>query len=195
MKTVVASGPAVEPLSLTEAKLHLRVTNTVENDLVTNAILAARRYLEGFTGPIITQTIHEYFDAFPGGDRMCLSYPNVQSITSITYTDTADQVSTFAASNYQLSAYGKGRPSEIWLKYGKDWPIETLQTVDGVKVIYVAGFGAAASDVPEEIRQAAKLLLGHFYQNREEELRGNNTVPSKLQLGVFSLIDQYRTHR
>lgn len=195
MKTLVTSGPAVEPISLTEAKLHLRVSNTVENAGITLAIETARRYVETFIGPLITQTIEEYFDAFPAGDRLQLTHPQVQSVTSIVYIDTADTPATFTASYYQLSAYGRGRPAEIWLKDGRDWPITTLQTVDGVKVTYVAGFGDAATDVPAEIRSAILLLLGHFYQNREQELRGNNTVPSSLQLGVFSLISDYRTHR
>lgn len=189
--TVIQTGPAEEPLTLTEAKLHLRVTNNVENTKISNAIIAARNYIEGFTGPIVTQTVDEYFNTFPACDWLTLSYGNVQSITSIEYTDSSGATAAVSASTYQLSALGKGRPSSIHLKYNQEWPSVTLATVDAVKVRYVAGFGLAAA-VPQEIKQAMLLLLGHFHSNREEELRGNNTVPSSLRLGVFSLISEYR---
>ena len=42
MSVVVVTPPDTEPLTLAEAKLHLRVTDTADDDLITDCIAAAR---------------------------------------------------------------------------------------------------------------------------------------------------------
>lgn len=192
MAIQVTVPPAVEPLSLAEVKLHLRVTNSREDSSITRAALAARRYIEQMTGPLVTQTIRETFAGFPPS-TLCLSYPEVRTVTTVAYMDAQGTAHTVPLSDYLLTYRGPGTPAQLNPIASARWPVGALQPGLPVAVDYVAGFGGAA-DVPEEIKAAILLLVGHLYENREDELRGNNAIPSRLQAGVFALISHYRMH-
>jgi uncharacterized phiE125 gp8 family phage protein len=57
--------------------------------------------------------------------------------------------------------------ARIVLRQGKSWPTVTqTRNANAYVVKYVAGYGGA-SDVPEPIVQAIKLLTAHLYENRE----------------------------
>lgn len=58
-------------------------------------------------------------------------------------------------------------PGRVWLNYGKTWPTVSLRPGPAITVRYVAGYGAAV-DVPMQYKQAMLLMIGHFYENREE---------------------------
>ena len=53
------------------------------------------------------------------------------------------------------------------MKYSQTWPSETLRTSDAILIRYIAGYGATAASVPEEVKLAMLMMIGHFYENRE----------------------------
>jgi uncharacterized phiE125 gp8 family phage protein len=157
--------PAAEPVSLSEAKEHLRITGTDEDALITTFIEAAREYCEEYQNrAYITQTWDLSLDEFPDSPYS-LPKPPLQSISSIKYYDQDGTEDEFNASNYLVdTASVKGRVS---LAYGKSWPSVGLQPMNGVIIQFIAGYGDAGSDVPERIRNAIKVLVGQIYENRE----------------------------
>jgi uncharacterized phiE125 gp8 family phage protein len=58
-----------------------------------------------------------------------------------------------------------------------------------VTVRFVAGYGANPGDVPEPLRQAMLLLIGHYYENREAVAAGTLT---ELPFAVASLVFPFR---
>lgn len=187
-------APVSEPVSLSEAKVHLRVSadQTDEDSLISALIKAAREYAESFTGRAIrTQTWDLKLDAFPC-DEIVLPYPPVTSVTSITYVDTAGSTQTWDSSLYQTSLpsgpdAGKAR---IWPAYGQYFP-QTRCQMDAVTVRFVAGY-ATVSAVPESIKAAVKLLIGHWYMNREHVAVGVGVGAVTVPMAADSLLWTYK---
>jgi len=188
------TGPAIEPVSLPEAKLHLRVDGDDDDTAIVAQLMAARRWAEQATWrAFITQTWELTRNEFPGLTQLQLPRPPLQSVTSVKYTVDAGTEYTYASTNYIVDV--DNEPGKIVLKSTSTWPSDVLYPVNGVRIRFVAGYGDDAEDVPEHFRQAILLLLGHWYENREQVVV-SGAVPKEIPLGVESLlmIDQYRRY-
>ncbi len=184
MALKIYTAPATEPVSLVEAKLHLKVDGTDDDTLISGYITTARETVEGIARrALITQTWDFMLDEFPEGDELKIPFPPLQSITSVQYTDQDNVTATFAASNYAVDIYSE--PGRIKLVYGAAWPGISLYAANGVKVRFIAGFGAAAA-VPAKYKQAILLLVGHWYANREQV--GVNVNLFEIPFGVKALL-------
>lgn len=167
----IITHPSVEPVSLAEAKDQLSIgtvsnPDTTKDSVITRHIVSARQYAENYTGTaLITQTWELALDAFPA--EIELPHLPVQSITSIKYIDTDGTEQTLSASAYGLDNYSPRH----WVipALGTDWP-DTYDTVNAVKVRYVAGFGDAGSDVPSTIRDAVLMTVNQLLKNADTEL-------------------------
>lgn len=165
MANKISVQPATEPVSLDEAKLHLRVDDMTEDVLIQSYIKTARIYAEGIQNrAFITQTWELWLDGFPCGDHIDIPLPPLQSVTSIDYYDTANVKTTITASDYFVDT--KSEPGRTVLAYGKSWPSTTLRPANGVCVTFVAGYGIAEL-VPQTVKQAIFLIIGHLYEHRE----------------------------
>lgn len=162
----ITTAPATEPVTATEAKLHCRVDHSTEDAVFTRLIEVARLQCEAISKrSFITRTYTAYLDCWPGG-LIELPYPPLLGITSIKYYDNAGGAAvTINASNYVVDAISE--PGRVALKTGVNWPSVTLREINGVEIIYTAGYGADAADVPDQYKQAMLLLIGHLYENRE----------------------------
>lgn len=179
-------GPAVEPLSLTEAKLHLRVEHTADDLLIADLITAAREYVEATTRrQCITATWVLKRDHFPG--EFVVPYPPLQSVTSIIYVNTSGATASLSSAVYTVDT--ASIPGKVYETYGQSWPA-TRGTQQDVRMTYKAGYGDAATTVPEAIRAAMKLLIGDWYWQREEQ--GGSRVSARVAAGVGALLMPYR---
>jgi len=183
MQFKTKTAPATEPVTLAEAKAHLRVDHSDEDDQIEALIQSAREWVEDhIERPIITQTITGATDRF--SRRMELK-PNLQSITAIRYIDTDGAEQTLDASVYALDDYAL--IGAVYLAPNQEWPSTRGEPFD-VQVDFVAGYGEAA-DVPAKIKQAILLLIGHLYANREATtISGVEEMP----LSVDSLLSSAR---
>ncbi len=186
MALVEVTAPAVEPLTLAEAKDHLRVDHVNEDSLIEPMIKAARQFAEGVTRrALITQTWDWLLDAFPAWE-LSVPKPPLQSVTSITYVDTDGNSQTLAASEYRVD--NSTEPGRITPAFSKVWPV-TRAVTGAVTVRIVAGYGVAGQDVPGEIRLAMAEHIGHWYEHRESVLVGTNVV--KMPLTAERLLANY----
>lgn len=184
----LSSGPSVEPVSLAEAKAHLRVDTADDDDLITSLIQAAREYVENVTRrQLVTATWVLTRDNLAA--VMELVRPPLQSVTSVKYTDLAGDQQTASDTLYDVDA--DTLPGRILLGCNQGWPTNRGHTND-VEITYKAGYGDATTDVPEAIRAAIKLLIGHWHENREAVVAAG--VPRTLELAVGALLFPYRTY-
>jgi uncharacterized phiE125 gp8 family phage protein len=176
---------STEPVTLTEAKLHLRVTESAEDTLITALIAAAREFCENVTGrALATQTLELLLDNFPAETFIEIPMPPLQSIASIKYKDYAAVETTLGISDYIVDAdRSVGR---VTLAYGKSWPTFTPYPSNPIRVRFTAGY----TSIPKAIKQAMLLLIGHWYANRESVLVGS--VSKQIELAVDALLSQYR---
>lgn len=161
------SGPQVEPVTVAEAKKHLRLTLNDDDHVIANAITSARQAVERDTGKsLITQTWRLKLDMWPKYGITLLHGP-VQSVTSITYVNDAGSVTTWNTSEYDVLS--DGIPGHIQPAWNYDWP-EVRGDYKGITVTYVTGYGDTGSSVPYELRTAMLLRVEMFYDGENQQL-------------------------
>lgn len=200
MSVNVKTAPSVEPVTLAEARSHLRLVASgspashPDDDFVESAIQAAREHAENFMRRTIIETEFEWkFDKFPGTSKDALILPrnSVISVSSIGYTDSDGNSQTF--SDYTLST--SGFYSFIVPDYDLPWPTARGHTED-VTITFKAGYAPDSSpadyraNVPASIKSAIKLFVGHLYENRETVALG--TIATNLPMAFESLLWPHR---
>lgn len=186
----VTSSPAVEPVTLAEAKVQCRVVDTSEDSLITALIVAARQHCENYLNfALIDQQITAKFAAFPIGARSIqLPMSQLRSVTSVSYVDSDGAAQTFSSANYLADTFSN--PGNIYLVAGIEWPTSVASQNSAVSVVYQAGLSANAAGVPQSIKQAMLLLIGHWFENRESVIVG--TTASAVPMTVEALLNPYR---
>lgn len=187
IQLVQTTPPAEQPLTLTQAKGHIRVelAETADDELIRSQVRAATLAAETFTmRQFVTATYELFLDGFP--TVIDIPRPPLQTVNSIKYIDTDGNEQTVSSSVYTVdTASMVGR---IVLAYEQSWP-DTRAQIQAVTVNYDAGYGMRTA-VPADILAAIKLTLGHLYENREEVVVGvsANILPKASE----SLLYPYR---
>jgi uncharacterized phiE125 gp8 family phage protein len=163
-------------------------SESVEDDYIKSLIKAAREYCQDFQNrAYITQTWELWLDEWPGKDFFKIPLPPLQDITEILYYGTDDYEYTMDDDDYFID--DKSEPGRVCLNYGKSWPGVTLRSHNGICITFEAGYGDTAVDVPEKVKQAMLLLVGHWYENREDVvLTGGIGQPVKVPRAVDDLL-------
>jgi uncharacterized phiE125 gp8 family phage protein len=161
------TAPTVEVLTAAEAKMYCHISHDVEDTLISGWITHARKEAENFLRQsMITQTWEYSFDEFP-----CLPLdiprPPLNSVTSIKYYDCNNVEYTVAAADYYVDA--DNTPGRISHAYNVTWPTTTLREINAVRIKYAAGYGAAASAVPQFVKEAILVYCGFRNENRAAE--------------------------
>lgn len=150
------------PVTLDEAKLHLRVVTTTEDQYINALCLAATAYAEKFQNrTFVSRERVMVLDKFPTVIRPL--HPPLVSVTSIVYVDTNGDDQTLASSNYRIDVVTE--PGRITTAYNVSWP-DIRMVTNAITITYLAGYGKAAA-VPDNVKHAIKLLVGHMYEHRE----------------------------
>lgn len=196
MPVRLITAPALEPVTLREAKDHLRLEHDLDDLRVLSCMRAARMYAEkicwrGF----LKQTYQLVESGFPDDDGLPFEQQGVElprgnlvSITSVTYVDTAGATQTMAPADYVADQ--NVEPGRLRIAYGKVWP-STRDQFDAVKVTYLVGWDAV--EVPEPVKQALLLLVAQMYENRTPEVTG--PIVSQLSFAVDALLGPFRLSR
>lgn len=206
MPLVQITEPALEPVSLEEAKNHLRVDADLTSDdaLIVMLIGAARRYAEMYCNrSFITRKWRLVLDSFPGavamgvpfgityslpGNVIQLERGPVQSVDSIIYTAMDRSFNAMSPSDWVTDT--SGGLARVMPRFGAIWPIP-LPEIGAIQVNYTAGYGANASDVPAGIRHWILLRVNTLYENREEVAILPRGKADPLPF-IDSLLDPYR---
>lgn len=192
MTYVLDTAPAEEPIDLTDAKAHLRIDHADEDTEIGNLITLARRKVEhDAMRQLVTATWTMYRDTFhtrhfqDTRQIIELTKPPVQRVASLEYYDPDGVLQTFSSANYYVDAIST--PGRIILKNGQAWPSIESGRPNAVIITFDAGYGDAA-DVPEEAKHAIRLLVGHWYENREAAIVG--TISKEVEFSYSSFIQQ-----
>lgn len=187
MPEKLITAPVSEPITLAQAKAHLRVTGNAEDELISSLIVAARDLCESETGrALMSQTWELSQDNFC--NEMKLGRAPVSSVTSIKYSDANGAEQTLASTEYVLDNASNSM-SRVVIAPNKSWP-QVYNGINNVRVRYVAGY-ANADAVPEALKQWMKLQISHWFRNRESVNVGN--ITSKMDF-VDNLLNAYRIY-
>jgi uncharacterized phiE125 gp8 family phage protein len=164
MPLVLTAGPEVEPVSVAEAKAHMRIDGTAEDILIGSLIVTSRLHVEAGIGlALVTQSWSWFLDAWPRSHILKLPLRPVQSIGAVRLYDESGAVTTAAADTYFLD--GTAAPARLVRQGARAWP-KPARVANGIEIAFTAGFGNAAADVPEPIRHAILLLVAHWHEHR-----------------------------
>jgi len=163
--------------------IHDAVT-TSEDDYLTNLIQVARQHLEKWSmRAFMAQTWDYYLDDWPADDPFEVPLPPLSTVSTITYENSEATVATVATTVYIVDK--KRKPGRIALKHGQIWPSFTPQSVNAIKVRFIAG-AASAGDVSIDYKQAIMMLCGHLYENREQTVE---RALSEIPLGIKDFME------
>jgi len=179
------------PISLSEAKSHLRVDATADDDLIIALIIAATEAATITTGRQLLRASRTLIlDDFRtnDGNAIRIPYPPLVSITSIVYVDTNGDNQTWSADEYDVDI--DSEPGRVTTAYNYSWPVCRDQ-INAVTFTYLCGYANAAS-VPELIKAGIKMFVAELYENRELSGPGKQAlVPLAQQLWSMSSARDY----
>ena len=168
------SAPAVEPITLAEAKAHCRVDTSADDTLIQGYITTAREWVEDYIDrALVTQQLVMKLDTFPGEielPRPPMIASGTATAVTITYvTGEAGGTATLSASEYRVDR--DSTPGVIRTLYAGSWPSHLLDQ-NSVTVSWWAGYGDAAS-VPQRVKSAILMCVHELY-----EKRGDGQMPA-----------------
>lgn len=164
--------PTVLPVSLDEVQSHCRVESAEDSAWLIRAVRVATTMVERSTRRrLISRAMQWRIPSF-GPRHTYLGFPvaPLREVTEVRYTPPSggEQV-VIPPEEYTVETYRT--PAAIGPALGREWP-ETVRYGWAVTVDLVAGYGAAAADIDERLRQAILLMVAHMYEHRGEQMAG-----------------------
>lgn len=190
MALVLMAGPTAEPVTLEEAKAHLRVDGGSEDAFINSLILTSRLHIEAALGlALMTQKWTLLRDRWPDGADVPLMLRPVLSVDGVRVLD-ADGTAAVVAPTAYVVDVASAAPRLV--RRGQGWPRPGLPA-NGIEIEVTAGFGAVAAAVPAPIRHALLLLIAHWYEHRDPIEIGTPSVA--IPTAVSRLLKPYRMVR
>lgn len=184
------TGPATEPLTVAEAKDHLRVDGTSEDALISSLILTSRLHIEAALGlALLSQSWKMYLDRWPKGGEVRIPLRPLQSANEIRVHDANGGSAVIDPALYVVDAVSS--PGRVVLE-GSNLP-KPGRPANGIEISFLSGYGDTQSDVPAPIRQALLLLVAHWYEHRDPVEIGTPGVA--IPTAVSRLLKPYRQAR
>lgn len=187
-----ATAPAVEPVTLSEAKAHMRVDTSDDDTYIGTLITAARQWVEEYLDRSLVNTQWTMrLDSFPY--EIELPRPPIASagtVTAVTLTYTLADESTATLSSTEYRVDRNSTPGVVRQLRSGSWPAN-LDDYNAVTVTWWGGYGSTGASVPAVIRHAILMLCSHWYETRGATL-STGAVPQDVPFGVRSLLDSVR---
>ncbi len=188
------TSPAVEPVTVAEAKAHLRVDVSDDDTYIGTLITAAREWCEQYLDRTLVNTQWVMrFDSFPPDGTQDIELPRppmslagTTTAVALTFTYENGTTATYSTASYRVDR--SSTPGAVKTLYGQTWPPHLMDD-NAISVTWWAGYGSAGSSVPAAVRHAILMVVGILYEKRAAAESGSlNEVP----FGVKSLLDSHR---
>lgn len=185
LKTTVE--PAVAPVTLAEAKAHLRVDTSTDDTYIAALVNAATEYAETYTNEsFVHRKLRMRMDFFPTEIELPnppMATAGTTTVVTITYTLANGSTTTLAESRYRVDR--DSTPGVLRFNYGGSWP-EHLSDYNAVAVEWWAGRGADGTTTPQRVKNAILWLVGLWYERR---MAADNMSANEIPFGVKALLD------
>lgn len=185
MAAILLSAPALEPLTMAEAKAYLRVETGDDDAVIASLIAAARSHVEAMTRrALIAQTWRYVFDAWPPDGRLRLRTGPLRALIAARVFDAGGNASVIDTASFVLDKAADVIASPAWALP------QPGRTAAGIELDIQLGYGSAASDVPDALRHAIRVLVAHWYDNRGQVAIGQS-VPM-MPASATAILNSFR---
>lgn len=182
------TAPAVEPVTLAEAKEHLKLDHEGEDALIEGLIRAAREEVEAATGlALIDQNWRLTLDRIPVTKVVRIACHPIREILSVTAFGADGEGVLVDPATFMLDQHS--RPARLWFSRRP----EARRAMNGIEIDFVAGFGEAGPDVPDTLKRAILLLVAHWFEFRAAF--GPESQPVSFPNGYERMIAPWRRGR
>lgn len=169
-------------ITVADIKEHLRVTHSLEDDLIGAIRVAAVNFIENYCNVRLGS-----FTAYGYLPRWTASYIPVGPVTAISAveyeTDNDGTLSTLATANWHVDT--RSQPARISFS---DYPAPYEHALMPIRVTMTVGH--SYDNIPGTLLAAIRLLCAHLYENRQDEVIG--TITSRIKLGIDALVSGER---
>lgn len=187
----LVTAPAIEPITLAQAKEHLRVDGTEQDDYITLLIAAARQRIESDTRRALIR--QKWMASIIGDFGLCLPVelprPNLMAAETflLEYRNSSEVWTAHAGNMRQTSR----EPALLWATSLPTDIDEAHHSTDAIwRATYWSGYGSLATDVPGPLRHAVLMLTAHLFERREILISG--ATVSEVPKTLDWLIDSFR---
>ena len=173
----VLSQHIIEPVSLEAVKEHLRISFSDEDNFLTSLITKVREYVEIYLNQSLAVKQYELIlDDLPE-DGFNLPFTPIISIDTMQYGFDEEEERIDIGYRYSSSSNRLFFDSSV---------IRISEPLDAFRCVFTAGM----NKIPKRIEQAILMMIGYWYENREEVLINVNFV--RLPYGAKMLLDLER---
>lgn len=160
MTMFLVTPPALEPVTVADARAYLRISTNSEDDILRRLIATARELVEAETGmALIDQTWRLRVDRWPRSGRLAIFKYPVKSVVSVVAYRPDGTAISFAPEEFVL--HHERRPQRVYMTQYPD-----AASFTGLEVDFIAGFGETSVGVPDAMKQAILTLTAHLYESR-----------------------------
>ncbi|HRN83393.1 MAG TPA: head-tail connector protein [Hyphomicrobium sp.] len=195
MALTLTGAPAVEPVTVSAAKAHLRIDGNAEDILIASLIVTSRLHVEAALGlSLIKQQWRLTLDKWPEprwskGRAVRFPIRPIRSVAEVRVRGADGTPAVLAPQSYLLD---QDALTPRLVPRDGSWPAPGVPA-GGIEIDVEAGMGEEADDVPEPIRHAILLLVAHWYEHRDPMEIG--TVGAAIPAAVSDLLKPYREVR
>jgi len=186
-----AANSVTEPITLAQAKAHLRIDSsfTADDTYITTLISVARSACENYLGYMLARNsaVNFYLDQFPNSSVITLNGVWQPGTVAISYYDTTDSLVIFA-SGYSVDQ--QSQPARIMLDDDTNWPDTSENIPSGINIDMTNAGPADVDEIPKAIHQAMLLVIGRYYEIRQDVVTG--TIATEIPKMTEHLLNPYR---
>lgn len=182
MTMFLVTPPALEPVTIADARAFLRISTESEDEILRRIIKTARELVEAEAGlALVDQTWRLRVDRWPRSGRLAIFKYPVKAVTAVVAYRPDGSAISLEPEEFMLQ-HGR-RPQRVYMAQYPD-----AQTFCGLEVDFIAGFGETGVEVPDALKQAILTLTAHLYENRA----GLDTAKAELPVMVGQMVDSWR---
>lgn len=191
MALLMTAGPAVEPVTLAEAKAHLRVDGDAEDALISSLIMTSRLQIEAaLSMTLITQSWSYFIDRLPADGVIRLPLRPVLSLDAVRFHHDDGGITSLPTATFALD--GLSNPSRL-IRHDATSHAAVPRLANAYEFAMTLGFGPSATDVPAPIRQAILQLVSHWFEHRDPSAIGS--AAARIPSAVSQLLAPWQSPR
>lgn len=190
MSLVMTSPPAVEPVTVADAKAHMRIDTAAEDVLIGSLLLTSRLHIEtALSLALVTQSWKMTLDRWPKARGIALPLAPLRAVDGVRVKDASGNAVIVPEQSYLVDLASRP-PRIVW---NNSVPPQPGIAAKGIEIDLTAGFGDSAASVPAPLKHAILMLTAHWYEHRDPEDIGSDQA--RIPDAVSDLIQPFRTIR